>query len=116
MRQGARLIRDTCLESPATNLMVLREYARCGVRRYLIALTDMLRFDLERVVGEIEQPVMVVRGSHDPIAPRAWCESVAKRFPSVRLVHIAGGAHLVLHSHPNRVGAAIRAFASDEAG
>lgn len=115
VKQGMRLIRDTCLEPPSTNRMVLREYARCGLRRYLIALTDMLRFDMEHVAGEIEQPVLIVRGSHDPIAPRAWCESLVERFPSARLVHIAGGAHVVLHSHPNRVAAAVRAFASDQA-
>jgi pimeloyl-ACP methyl ester carboxylesterase len=113
VKQGVRLLRDTCLESPATNLVVLREYVQCGIRRYLIALDDMLRFDLERTAPEIEQPVLIVRGRHDPISPREWCESVVTRFPSARLVHVPGGAHLVLHSHPKRVAAAIRVFAAE---
>jgi pimeloyl-ACP methyl ester carboxylesterase len=113
MRQGVRLLVDTCLESPATNLVVLHEYVKCGVRRYVIALADMLRFDLDAVAPRIHQPTLIVRGLHDPIAPRRWCESVVRRFPSGRLVHIEGGAHVVLQSHPKRVASAIRSFTAD---
>ena len=113
VRQGIRLIVDTCLESPATNLVVLREYAACGIRRYLIALEDMLRFDLEAAAPAVRQPTLIIRGLHDPIAPRGWCESLVRRFPAGRVVQVAGGAHLVLHSHPNRVAAVIRAFVAD---
>lgn len=114
--QGVRLLIDTCLESPATNAVVLREYARCGVRRYVIALTDMLRFDLEATAPAILQPTLLIRGRHDPISPRGWCESVVRRFPIARLVHIDGGAHVVLHSHPHRVASAIRAFLEEADG
>ncbi len=112
-RQGARLLLDTCLESPATNLVVAHEYVKCGVRRYAIALADMLRFDLDAIAPRIDQPTLIVRGLHDPISPRRWCESVVRRFPSGRLVHIDGGAHVVLHSHPRRVASAIRSFMAD---
>ena len=112
-KQAFRLLRDTCLESPATNLVVLREYARCGVRRYLIALDDMLRFDLDRAAPRIDQPTLIVRGLHDPISPRAWCESVVGRFRRGRLVQIPGAAHLAMHSHPRRVAAAITAFLAE---
>ena len=116
VRQGIRLLIDTCLESPSTNAVVLREYARCGIRRYVIALTDMLRFDLEAAAPSITQPTLLIRGRHDPISPRGWCESVARCFPIARLMHIDGGAHVVLHSHPHRVASAIRAFIMEADG
>jgi pimeloyl-ACP methyl ester carboxylesterase len=107
VRQGWRLFLDTLRESPASNWIVLTDYARCGPSWYLRTLPSMLGYDLERMLPQVAVPATVVRGSRDPIAPRQWVRRVAALLPKSRLVEVQGAPHVAMFSHPARIAAEI---------
>jgi pimeloyl-ACP methyl ester carboxylesterase len=114
--QAAALFVDTLRETPGANALVLTDYLRCGIRWYLAQLRHMLDFALEREVGRVRVPVLVLRGARDPVAGPQWCRRVRDAAASGRLVEVAGRAHNVQHSAPRTVAAVLSAFAASLEG
>jgi pimeloyl-ACP methyl ester carboxylesterase len=73
---------DSLRESPLGNAVVFTDYARAGLRWYLTELPVMMSYDLEARLALVPQPVLVIRGSRDPVAPRLWCEKLAATAPN----------------------------------
>ncbi len=67
LQQALDLGRDTVVEDPRMNGVVLTDYLR-SMRQYVRELRPMLRYRLEEVVPTLTQPVLVVRGDRDPSA------------------------------------------------
>jgi pimeloyl-ACP methyl ester carboxylesterase len=86
---------DGLRESPLRNAIVLSDYARSGLRWYLTELPVMMAYKLQAQVALVSQPVLVVRGSRDPVAPRPWCEKLAATAPNGRFLEIPGTPHVV---------------------
>ncbi|MFK5689534.1 alpha/beta fold hydrolase [Ornithinimicrobium sp. LYQ92] len=101
-RQGLRLVADLLLETPSANWVVLRDYARTGPRRYLETVPIMLGYPTDEALARLPVPLLVIRGSRDPVAPQAWAEHMARLAPVGRLVEIPG-AHVVMHTRPEEV-------------
>lgn len=109
-QQAVGLLRDSALEPPKTQAMVLFDYLRCGVPWFAAQSGVMRDYPIEVTIAEIAQPVLIVRGSDDPIADAAWCRSLARCAPDGRAVSIVGSRHNVLHSDALATAAAILAF------
>lgn len=107
--QARALAVDTVGETPAINAVVFTDYLRCGVRWYLRQLRHMLAYPLEERVAALTMPVLVVRGSDDPIAGRAWCRRLRDAAAVSRLVEIPGHHHVAQQSAPRAVASAILA-------
>jgi pimeloyl-ACP methyl ester carboxylesterase len=90
-QQSLALGLDALKESPTGNAIVFGDYARSGLRWYLTELPVMMSYDI------VSQPVLVVRGSRDPVAPRPWCEKLAATAPHGRFLEIQGKPHIVQH-------------------
>lgn len=108
LRQGWRLARDAALEPPWLNAVTTREYLRAGTRSYAQSLAHMLAYPLERRLAQVEVPVDVVRGSHDPIASRAFVEALAAAAPDGRAHEVPHARHLVVATRPDVVAAICR--------
>ncbi|MBT2522223.1 alpha/beta fold hydrolase [Arthrobacter sp. ISL-28] len=110
------LTRDALLsESPSTNLVVFGDYFKAGLRWYLTELPVMLAYPLETRVCGVDQPVLVLRGSRDPIARRPWCEFLASQAQHGTFVDVLGRGHVVQDSAPEAVAQAIVHWASTAA-
>ena len=109
-QQAVGLLRDSALEPPKTQAMVLSDYLRCGVPWFAAQSGVMRDYPIDVTIAEIAQPVLVIRGADDPIADAAWCRSLAALAPDGRALTIAGNRHNVLHSEPVATAAAILAF------
>lgn len=96
-QQSLALGLDALRESPVGNAIVLGDYARSGLRWYLTELPVMMSYVLEASVAVVSQPVLVIRGSRDPVAPASWCEKLAATAPDGRFVEIPGKPHIVQH-------------------
>ncbi|MEE6389903.1 alpha/beta hydrolase [Microbacterium paraoxydans] len=107
--QTRALAADTLGETPAINAVVFTDYLRCGVRWYLRQVRHMLAFPLEERIAALTMPVLVVRGSDDPIAGRAWCRRLRDAAAVSRLVEIPGHHHVAQQSAPRAVASAILA-------
>lgn len=102
---------DSLRETPRMNALVMADYWRCGPAWYLLQARQMLRYRIEERVGSLGAPLLLVHGSSDRIARRAWCRRLraATATPS-RMVVIPNAPHHAQFFAPRAVAGAIRAF------
>lgn len=100
-RQPARLPADAPAERPSLLLALTASYADCGVRRALGTYRYALRDPVERELRHPRTPVVVARGSRDPIVPRAWAEEVARLLPDGWPAEVPGAGHALTYSAPH---------------
>ena len=110
--QSLALLRDSALEPPRTQFMVITDYLRCGPRWFLREVRSMLEYPTHIAITDLTQPVLVLRGENDPIADASWCESLRGRAADGAVVTIADNRHNVVHSDPSASAAAIIEFAA----
>jgi len=108
LAQSRALALDMLGESPSINAVVLADYLRCGVPWYLTQLRHMLVYPIEDRVGELTRPLLIIRGSRDPVAGWTWCRRLRDVAPASALVEVPGGHHVVQCAAPAAVASAIR--------
>jgi len=69
--------------------------------------------DLRAMLPQIAQPVLVVHGDRDRIAPPAAAEYLAAQLPHARLALLAGAAHAPFISDPDAVGRLMTDFCNE---
>lgn len=97
LRQSLALGLDSLMESPSGNAIVFTDYVRSGLRWYLTELPVMMSYDLEARLSKVVHPVLVVRGSRDPVATRSWCLRLAAVAPNGRFAEVPGKPHIIQH-------------------
>ncbi|MET3141452.1 UNVERIFIED_ORG: pimeloyl-ACP methyl ester carboxylesterase [Arthrobacter sp. UYEF10] len=111
-RQALALTRDAMFsESPSANAIVLADYFRAGPRWYFTELPVMMRYPLEARIRGVSQPLLVLRGSQDPVAGRDWCERLAAQAHQGSATEIPGHGHVFQHTATGPVAAAITGWA-----
>jgi pimeloyl-[acyl-carrier protein] methyl ester esterase len=73
-------------------------------------LNMLLETDLRSAVPGLKQPVLLVHGAHDMLAPAVVAEWMEMRLPDARLEMIAGAAHAPFLSHRTEFMTAVRNF------
>jgi pimeloyl-ACP methyl ester carboxylesterase len=111
--QARRLLLDMTREPPLTGAMVARDYARGGLLSFAAGVDSMLRYDIAARIGGVAAPVLVIRGSGDPVAPASWIHRLHDRAADGHGAHVPGGVHNVVHSHPRAVADVVVGFAAD---
>ena len=108
LRHVGRLLLDSWYEPPTLTGIVVVDYLSMGPLDVLRQARHALAHRIEQVLPRVEQPAVVVRGSHDPLCPAAWANEAASLLPRGRLVTIAGAAHAAHYSHPQEVARLVR--------
>lgn len=85
---------DSLLERPLTNMAVAIDYLRCGLTWYLTELPVMLNYRLDQRLPLARQPVLVIRGTVDPIARRSGCARLANGARLGKFVEVPGQPHV----------------------
>lgn len=107
-RQAMALTRDSMFsESPSCNAIVFSDYLRAGPRWYLTELPVMMDYPLEQRLAGVSQPVLVLRGTKDPIARRPWCVDLAAVAPQGTMAEVLGQGHVFQHTAPETAAQAI---------
>jgi pimeloyl-ACP methyl ester carboxylesterase len=91
--QALDLARDGFVERVRMNAVLVTDYLR-SARQYTRELRPMLRYRMEDTIAEVTQPVLVVRGTKDPIARHDWAERVAGAAPIGAFVELEGPHHV----------------------
>lgn len=112
LQQAWLLALDTVREPPGANALVLGDYLRCGPFWYLTQLRHLLEYRIEDRIGQLTVPVLIMRGSRDPIASLSWCRHLRAAARTAELVEIPGRAHNAQHTAPGAVASAIEHFCS----
>jgi pimeloyl-ACP methyl ester carboxylesterase len=107
----ARLAADAPLERPALLGGAMVDYLHAGPRRVVGTLIEASSLRLAEIVGEVDTPMMIVRGSRDPLATSKWASTLAAaaRAPAT-VAEIPRAAHGLGHDAPRAVARAIEAF------
>lgn len=106
--QLGRLLQVAPREPLALAAMLTRDYLVCGPRRFFATFRHMLTHRIERALPRVHTPSLVVRGSRDPVAPRAWVEQAAALLPAGRSVELPGAVHALNFSAPDQLAGLIR--------
>lgn len=109
-QQVFRLLRDAPHERTAMLGVAIRDYHKAGPWRMLQTLRYALADDVENAVPHVETPVMVLRGTRDPVAPDRWTRELARRLPHSVHRTIECGPHAVHFTMPDEVAAVILPF------
>lgn len=104
-----RLLRDVPRESPLLVLEHMVDSARAGLPRALRTYQAGLAHPVLERAAQVRCPVMVVRGTRDPVVPVSWARRIARAIPDASLVEVAG-AHALNYSEPERLVWAVRRF------
>ena len=105
-----RLVADAPMERPSLVLGGARDYLRAGPRRLIATLRDARGIHLDEVVTGIRTPILVVRGSRDPLTTGAWARRIAAAAPDARVAVVPRAAHGLGHDAPSAVAGAVSAF------
>ncbi|MHA6625018.1 alpha/beta fold hydrolase [Pseudonocardia sichuanensis] len=108
---AARWLRTARHERPGQVPQLVHDYTRTGLGGMLRGMDAARGHRIERVLAAVRCPVLVVRGRHDRIAPRAWAAALAAAAPDGRALTLPAGGHMVPITHPAELAAAIGAFA-----
>jgi 2-hydroxy-6-oxonona-2,4-dienedioate hydrolase len=109
-KQIGRLVRDAPSEPVKLLLLAGIEYLR-NWRRIRKMARAALNDPVERWLPEIRAPVLVIRGTKDPVVPAEWTLRVVFLLHTSKHCTIAGAAHGVPFSAARLVADAIRRFA-----
>jgi 2-hydroxy-6-oxonona-2,4-dienedioate hydrolase len=109
-RQVARFLLDVPREPPSLLGIELRDYLAAGTRRGWCTLRYALEDRIEENLPRLLAPVLVVRGSRDPICSQRWAEEIVQILPDGRLVILPGASHAANFGAPAELGGVIRGF------
>lgn len=98
--QILRLGLDAFFEPPAMLIIAVGDYLRVGPIRMFQTLKFALEDDIAAKLPRVQVPALIVRGSHDPVAPKAWAQTAAHLLPQGHLAVIRGAGHAVNFSRP----------------
>ena len=102
-RQALRLLRDGRHEPMRVNAVITADYLRCGPRWYAGTLPHMLGYPILERIAVTSDPVLVVRGAKDPIAPPDWVRRLAAAAPHGTEAEVPGAGHVAMWTHPELV-------------
>ena len=109
-RMLARWLTVMPIEPPALGVSLLRSYAKSGVRTPATAFRAGMRDEPERTIATLAHPILLVRGTRDRIAPRAWLEELRQRAAAAEIAEVPRVAHTVDFAAPDRLVELTRQF------
>jgi pimeloyl-ACP methyl ester carboxylesterase len=104
-----RLVRCIPFERPSLIGLVLKDYARMGLR-FVAEFRSVVRYRIEDDLPQLAVPTLLVRGEHDAVAPRRWVDEAARRAGGRRVVEIPWWGHAVNYSAAGPLVEAIAPF------
>lgn len=109
-RLAARLLATAGHERLGQVPLLLRDYSHSGLVTFARALDAARRHSLAPVLAGLDQPVLLVRGHHDRVAPADWHERLVALRPGVDAVTLPAGGHMLPVTHPHETAVATAPF------
>jgi pimeloyl-ACP methyl ester carboxylesterase len=108
--QLRRLLQDLPFEDPRQAPILAADLRDAGARRIIATLRHAVRDPMSRKLATVRMPVLLVRGSHDQIAPQAWIDHLATLVPDVRTLLLRHAAHNAVTTAGPELAAAVDRF------
>lgn len=113
LKQLWRLLQDVTREPLPGNLIVLKQYLKFGIRRFLVTQRYMIADQPETMLPDINLPVLIIRGTQDVIVPHAWAQQLARVTPQGSFRELERGTHNFHWKYPEETAQLCRAFIID---
>lgn len=110
-----RLAKDAFRERPSLIPLHLADQLRAGIRLAAATLDVALDDAIERRLPHVRAPLLLVRGSRDPICPARWFRFLGEIAPAARLAETEG-PHALNYSRPDAAAAIIREWLAARGG
>lgn len=91
--QAMRMIQDLGNARVSVLVKGAIAYAKTGPGWFIEKLGPTLEHRIEDALPRVTQPTLVLRGSEDPVSPRAWSEQVASLIPESTQAEVQGHGH-----------------------
>ncbi|AGZ42355.1 alpha/beta fold hydrolase [Actinoplanes friuliensis] len=108
--QAGRWLLDLTREDPRQAALIAADVRDAGIRRVLTTLRLSVRHRIEQRLPLVTQPVLVLRGEHDPIVPPRWARDAGLLAPRGATGEIPGAAHNAVTTAGTEVAARALAF------
>jgi pimeloyl-ACP methyl ester carboxylesterase len=95
-----RFLFDCAREPPSLWLIIARDYAATGPRRFIGMARYANAHHIEQRLPLVTQPTMVLSGALDGFVSQRWCEEAAALLPRGRVVVVPGQPHAVHYTAP----------------
>lgn len=103
VRQAFRMARDVLVEPwGATGTMAV-DWLRHGPVRFTAQARQMLAYRTEDGLRRVVDPVVLVRGDRDPVAPVGYLHALAALPADATVREVAGAAHALMVRRPDAV-------------
>ncbi|KGM13291.1 alpha/beta fold hydrolase [Cellulomonas bogoriensis] len=99
---------EQATQSLPLRAMQVRDYARAGIPRALRTFGAALRHRPEDEVPGVRCPVLVVRGSRDPLLTEHWARRLARQAPRGRFAPVPGAVHAACYENPLELARLVR--------
>lgn len=109
LHQVERFLADIPHEPASLAPLVFFDYVRMGLR-FFAEFRSMLQDPIGDKLPLLTVPVLLIRGEHDPIAPRAWLDEAARQIGTACTIAIPAGGHAVHYSAAKVVADTITPF------
>lgn len=80
--------------------IVASDFRRCGIRRAVRTVRSAMGEQPERDLDELAQPVLVARGTRDPLASSAFAETLARRSDHGEVCVVPDAVHAMTFEDP----------------
>eukprot|EP00762_Andalucia_godoyi_P008748 ANDGO_04748.mRNA.1 hypothetical protein len=109
--QVVDFMRNGSKEPISMSLIMLRDYFRAGLLRSAQTFRHVvMNHAIERVLPQVQCPVLIVSCERDPISPRPWCAWLSSLTVIAHHVHLKGAAHTANYNSPRKLARMIRPF------
>lgn len=104
---------ETALQSPSFWRLQYEDHGRAGLGRVLRTTRQAMDDRPEDLVGSVEVPTLVLRGTRDPLVGDAWAAQLAAGLPNRVHVRLPRARHAMSYEEPVLVATAIERFLTD---
>lgn len=105
-----RFLLDLTREDPRQARILARDVRDAGPRRVFVTVGHSVRNRIEATLSGVEAPVLLARGSRDPIAPADWLVRLARRRAGTLTAELPGAAHNALTTAGPQAATLVRGF------
>jgi 2-hydroxy-6-oxonona-2,4-dienedioate hydrolase len=102
--------RESSTQSFRLQRLLVRDYARAGVRCAVATVRAALDDRVEDRLPHLDVPTLVVRGTADPLTPQGWAEEVTRLLPRAQLAVVPDAPHALPFDAPDALADVVRPF------
>ena len=109
IHHAPRFFVDAMREPPTLLPIIVRDYLRFGLRRFVATAGAALRDRPEDKLPSISAPTLVIKGERDAFVSTDWAEEIVELLPRGELAVVPRAPHATHYAAPRSVAALIEA-------